>query len=37
MQDGNTRNDLKNFASLVDALTPWLEQMVIIGGWAQRL
>src|ERR1019366_8935086 len=24
-------------SSLVDALSPWLEQMVIIGGWAHRL
>ena len=37
MQDSNPRDDLKNFARLVDALAPWLEQVVIIGGWAHRL
>lgn len=25
------------FARLVDALAPWLDQLVIIGGWAHRL
>jgi len=27
----------KHFVRLVEALSPWLEQMVIIGGWAHRL
>jgi hypothetical protein len=30
-------SDLENFGRLVDALTPWLDQVVIIGGWAHRL
>jgi hypothetical protein len=25
--------DLENLGRLVDALTPWLDQVVIIGGW----
>jgi hypothetical protein len=25
--------DVEYFASLVDALEPWLDQVVIIGGW----
>jgi len=25
--------DLEDFGRLVDALTPWLDQVVIIGGW----
>jgi Nucleotidyltransferase len=29
--------DLEDFGRLVDALTPWLDQVVIIGGWAHRL
>jgi hypothetical protein len=29
--------DLENLGRLVDALTPWLDQVVIIGGWAHRL
>jgi hypothetical protein len=29
--------DLENLGCLVDALTPWLDQVVIIGGWAHRL
>ena len=29
--------DLENFGRLVDALAPWLDQVVIIGGWAHRL
>jgi hypothetical protein len=31
------RDDLRSFARLVDALAPWLDQVVIIGGWAHRL
>jgi hypothetical protein len=30
-------SDLENFGRLVDALTPWLDHVVIIGGWAHRL
>jgi hypothetical protein len=29
--------DFENFGLLVEALTPWLDQVVIIGGWAHRL
>lgn len=29
--------DLEAFARLIEALEPWLEQVVIIGGWAHRL
>jgi hypothetical protein len=29
--------DREQFARLIDALEPWLEQVVIIGGWAHRL
>jgi hypothetical protein len=35
--EGKSRDDLKSFALLMDALAPWLEQVVIIGGWAHRL
>jgi len=37
MQDTNARDDLKSFAGLVDVLAPWLDQVVIVGGWAHRL
>ena len=30
-------SDVEYFVRLVDALEPWLEQVVIIGGWAHRL
>ncbi|MFZ0394860.1 MAG: GSU2403 family nucleotidyltransferase fold protein [Terracidiphilus sp.] len=30
-------SDVGYFARLVDALDPWLDQVVIIGGWAHRL
>lgn len=30
-------SDVEYFARLVDALEPWLGQVVIIGGWAHRL
>lgn len=30
-------DDLAAFARLVDALRPWLGQLVIVGGWAHRL
>jgi hypothetical protein len=29
--------DLENFAHLVEALRPWLPNLVIVGGWAHRL
>jgi hypothetical protein len=29
--------ELEPFARLIEALEPWLEQVVIIGGWAHRL
>jgi Nucleotidyltransferase len=35
--EGIRKEDLRSFARLVDALAPWLDQVVIIGGWAQRL
>lgn len=30
-------NDLAPFAQLIEALRPWLDDLVIIGGWAHRL
>lgn len=30
-------NDLDAFARLVRALSPWREQLVLVGGWAHRL
>lgn len=30
-------NDLVDFARLVDALRPWLGNLVVVGGWAHRL
>jgi hypothetical protein len=30
-------SDVEYFARLVEALDPWLDQVVIIGGWAHRL
>ena len=35
--EGIHKDDLRSFARLVDALAPWLGQVVIIGGWAHRL
>ena len=29
--------DAKDFARLIEALHPWLDQVVVIGGWAHRL
>jgi nucleotidyltransferase-like protein len=29
--------DIEHFARLIDTLNPWLDQVVIIGGWAHRL
>ena len=29
--------ELKPFVQLIEALAPWLEQVVLIGGWAHRL
>lgn len=34
MTDGS---DLRTFSELVRALDPWLDRVVIIGGWAHRL
>ena len=33
----NPTADLDDFARLIEALEPWLNQIVIIGGWAHRL
>jgi hypothetical protein len=33
----NANPEFAFFARLVESLTPWLDQMVIIGGWAHRL
>jgi Nucleotidyltransferase len=33
----STGADLQAFARLIESLTPWLDQVVIIGGWAHRL
>lgn len=30
-------DDLAPIARLVDALRPWLNHLVIVGGWAHRL
>jgi hypothetical protein len=29
--------DMEGFARLIEALHPWLDQVVVIGGWAHRL
>jgi hypothetical protein len=33
----DSRTDLSNFARLIESIEPWLDQAVIIGGWAHRL
>lgn len=33
----NANPDYASFARLVESLRPWLDQVVIIGGWAHRL
>jgi hypothetical protein len=33
----STDHDLRQFARLVDALDPWLDRVLFIGGWAHRL
>jgi hypothetical protein len=33
----STGPDLRAFARLIESLTPWLDQVVIIGGWAHRM
>jgi hypothetical protein len=33
----NGQSDNEQFARLIIALEPWLDQVVIIGGWAHRL
>ncbi len=35
--EGNSRDDLKGFALLMDALAPWLEEVVIINGRAHQM
>ena len=30
-------SDTQHFARLIEALRPWLGNMVIVGGWAHRL
>ena len=32
-----TDDDIRRFARLVDALEPWLDRVLFIGGWAHRL
>ena len=29
--------EMEDFARLIEALHPWLDQVVVIGGWAHRL
>jgi hypothetical protein len=29
--------ELEPFVRLIEALEPWLEELVLIGGWAHRL
>jgi len=31
------KTDTEHFARLIDTLHPWLDQVVVIGGWAHRL
>ncbi len=33
----SSETDLESFARLVESISPWLDQVVIIGGWAHRL
>jgi Nucleotidyltransferase len=33
----SANRDLANFSCMVEALAPWLDQIVVIGGWAPRL
>lgn len=33
----NRAQDFESFRQLIDALRPWLEQIVIVGGWAHCL
>jgi hypothetical protein len=33
----NANPEFASFARLAESLTPWLDQVVIIGGWAHRL
>ena len=33
----NANPEFASFARLVESLTPWLDQLAIIGGWAHRL
>lgn len=34
---GTINSDLEGLAKLLEALDPWLSQVVIVGGWAHRL
>ena len=33
----NANPEFPSFASLVESLRPWLDQIVVVGGWAHRL
>ena len=33
----NANTELEPFAKFIEALEPWLDQVVLIGGWAHRL
>ena len=33
----NANPEFSSFAKLVESMTPWLDEVVIIGGWAHRL
>jgi len=33
----NANPEFTSFARLVESLSPWLDQVVVIGGWAHRL
>ena len=33
----NANPEFASFARLVESLRPWLDQVVVIGGWAHRL
>lgn len=33
----NAKPEFASFAKLFESLRPWLDQVVIVGGWAHRL
>ena len=33
----NAKPEFASFARLVESLRPWLDQVVVVGGWAYRL